>query len=159
MNKVTNITGLDLQKVAPVVDVLHTLLASLQVYYTNLRGYHWHVEGPLFYQLHAQFEKMFDDTAEKIDEVAERLLQLDAKPENRFSVLVGQSQIKETTLVSNPTAIIPEVVESLRVLIALERQALELAGEAGDETTVALLSDFIKGQEKEAWMLKAYLAK
>lgn len=159
MNKVTNITGVDLNKVAPAVEVLHTLLASLQVYYTNLRGYHWHVEGPLFYQLHAQFETMYDDIADKIDEVAERLLQLDAKPENRFSVLVGQSQIKETTLVSCPADIIPEIVDSLRILIALERKALELAGEADDEATVALLSDFISGQEKDAWMLKAYLAK
>ncbi len=159
MNKVTNITGLDLGKVAPVVSALNELLASLQVYYTNLRGYHWHVRGPLFYQLHAQFEKMYDDTAEKIDEVAERLLQLDAQPENRYSVLIGQSKIKETTLVSDPAQIIPEIVDNYRTLIALERKALELAGEADDETTVALLSDFISGQEKDAWMLSAYLSK
>lgn len=159
MSKVTNITGLDLTKVAPVTNALSELLATLQVYYTNLRGYHWHVRGPLFYQLHEQFEKMYDDAAEKIDEVAERLLQLDVQPENRFSVLVGQSKIKETTLVSDPSAIIPEIVENYRVLIALERKALELAGEADDEVTVALLGDFISAQEKEAWMLTAYLNK
>ena len=158
MSKVLNVTGLDQAKVAPVVAALNELLATFQVYYTNLRGYHWHVKGPQFYQLHEAFEKMYDDAAEKVDELAERILQLGAQPENRFSVLVGQSKIKETTLLSDPKVIVPEIVENYRVLIALERAALEVAGEAGDEVTEALLSDFLAGQEKEAWMLTSYLA-
>lgn len=156
MSNVLSITGLDASKVAPIARNLETLLASLQVYYTNLHGYHWHVRGPLFYQLHEQFEKMYDATAEKIDEVAERLLQLDVQPENRFSIIIGQSKIAETTLYSEPSKIIPEIIQNYRTLIAIERETLELASEAGDETTVALLGDFIAEQEKEAWMLDAY---
>lgn len=159
MSKVLNITGLNPAAVAPVAKSLETLLATLQVYYTNLRGYHWHVRGPQFYQLHEAFEKMYDDTAEKIDEVAERLLQLDHQPENRFSVLLGQSKISETTLLADPAKIIPAIVEAYTVLIALEREALTLASEAGDEVTVALMGDFISEQEKSAWMLDAYLAR
>lgn len=158
MSNVLNVTGLDQAKVAPVVAALNELLATYQVYYTNLRGYHWHVKGPQFYQLHEAFEKMYDDAAEKVDELAERILQLGAQPENRFSVLVGQSKIKETTLLSDPKVIVPEIVENYRILIALERAALEVADEAGDEVTVALLGDFLSGQEKEAWMLTSYLA-
>lgn len=159
MSKVLNITGLDVASVAPVAESLKTLLASLQVYYTNLRGYHWHVRGPLFYQLHEAFEKMYDDAAEKIDEVAERLLQLDHQPENRFSVLISQSRIAETTLLSDPSKIIPAIVEAYTTLISIERETLTLASEAGDEVTVALMGDFIREQEKSAWMLDAYLAR
>lgn len=158
MSNVLNVTGLDQAKVAPVAKALAELLATFQVYYTNLRGYHWHVKGSQFYQLHAAFEKMYDDAAEKVDELAERLLQLGVQPENRFSVLVGQSKIKETTLLSEPKTIVPEIVENYRVLIALERAVLELADEAGDEVTVSLMGDFLAGQEKEAWMLTSYLA-
>lgn len=157
MSNVLNVTGLDQSKLAPVSAALAELLASFQVYYTNLRGYHWHVKGPQFFQLHSAFETMYDKAAEKVDELAERLLQLGVQPENRFSVLIGQSKIKETTLLTEPKAIIAEIVDNYRVLIALERAALELADEAGDEVTVALLGDFLREQEKDAWMLSAYL--
>ena len=36
---------------------------------------------------------------------------------------------------------------------------LSLASEAGDEVTVALLSDYLKEQEKLVWMLCAYSTK
>jgi starvation-inducible DNA-binding protein len=34
-----------------------------------------------------------------------------------------------------------------------------LASEAGDEATVAMMSDYIKEQEKQLWMLTAYSSK
>ncbi|KAA2659630.1 DNA starvation/stationary phase protection protein, partial [Alistipes onderdonkii] len=37
-----------------------------------------------------------------------------------------------------------------------ERKLLALASEAGDEATVALMSDYLKEQEKMVWMLTAY---
>ena len=156
-NKIFSITGLNSKDLKGVISGLETLLASYQVYYNNLRGYHWHIRGPLFYQLHAQFEKWYDATAEKIDEIAERLLQLEAIPENRVSVLVGQSKIKEITQMSDSAQILPEILDNYKVLMAIERETLHTASEAGDEVTVALMGDLLAEQEKEIWMLTAYL--
>ena len=158
MSNVLNVTGLDQNKIAPVLSGLNELLASFQVYYTNLRGYHWHVKGPQFYQLHKAFEDMYDGAAEKVDEIAERILQLGAQPENRFSAYLTQSKIKETSFVSDPKVIVPQIVEDYKVLIALERNILEQASEIGDEVTVSLMNDFLSEQEKDAWMLTSYLA-
>ena len=74
-------TGLDAKKVEKVVKELSQLLADFQVYYANLRGFHWNVKGDKFYQLHEYYEGQYNDAAAKVDEVAERLLQLDARPE------------------------------------------------------------------------------
>ena len=74
---VLSITGIKAAAAAKVVKGLNQLLADFQVYYTNLRGYHWHVRGPQFFTLHEQFEKMYDGAAEHIDEIAERILQQD----------------------------------------------------------------------------------
>ena len=156
-NKIFSITGLNSKDLKGVISGLETLLASYQVYYNNLRGYHWHIRGPLFYQLHEKFEKWYDATAEKIDEIAERLLQLEAIPENRVSVLVGQSKIKETTQMSDSAQILPEILDNYKVLMAIERETLHTASEAGDEVTVALMGDLLAEQEKEIWMLTAYL--
>ena len=154
---VLSITGLDAAQVAPVVKGLQQLLADFQIYYTNLRGYHWHVRGPQFVTLHSQFEKMYDEAAESVDEIAERILQLGATPENRFSEYLKVSQLKEQTNVSAPADIIPAILEALRVLIAQERSILALADEANDTATADLISDFLDGQEKMAWMVSALL--
>ena len=37
-----------------VVASLQQLLADFQVYYTNLRGFHWNIKGHDFFVLHSQ---------------------------------------------------------------------------------------------------------
>ena len=51
------------------------------------------------------------------------------------------------------------VLDALAVLIALERQVLSTAGDNGDEVTVAMMSDYLREQEKSAWMLTAFATK
>ena len=71
---------LDEKKVQGVVSALHSLLADFQVFYTNLRGFHWDIEGHGFFVLHGKFEELYDDAAEKADQIAERILMLGGKP-------------------------------------------------------------------------------
>ena len=49
------------------------------------------------------------------------------------------------------------VIDTLSALLPLERELLNFSDEIGDEGTNSLMSDFISGQEKTIWMLKAYL--
>ena len=78
-----------------VVKSLQQLLADFQVYYTNLRGFHWNIQGPDFFVLHSKFEDLYNDAAEKIDEIAERILTLGGVPANKFSDYLKISKIKE----------------------------------------------------------------
>ena len=144
--KTLEITGLNAAAVAPVVKALNQLLADFQVYYTNLRGLHWNIRGNQFFSLHTHFE------------IAERLLQLEATPEHRFSAYLQQSEVKELGVVHDKEDALQYVLDTLRLLIAEERAVLAVAQEAGDEVTVALISDYLRGQEKEVWMLAATLA-
>lgn len=158
MTNILEITGLNAAKSGEVIKQLNTLLADLQVFYTNLRGLHWHITGRQFFLLHKRFEKMYDDAAEKIDEVAERLLQLGAQPENRFSVLLTQATIKEATAVTQTEAALDLVLDNIKTLIAQERAVLAAAGEADDEVTAGLIGGYLAEQEKLVWMLVAYNA-
>lgn len=158
MTNILEITGVNAAKSGEVIKQLNTLLADLQVFYTNLRGLHWHITGRQFFLLHKRFEKMYDDAAEKIDEVAERLLQLGAQPENRFSVLLTQATIKEATAVTQTEAALDLVLDNIKTLIAQERAVLAAAGEADDEVTAGLIGGYLAEQEKLVWMLVAYNA-
>lgn len=150
---------LDEVKVAAVVDSLNNLLANLQVYYANLRGSHWNVKGKGFFILHAKYEELYDDAAAKVDEVAERILQLGGVPENRPSVYTAAADVRESGNVPAGKDGILEVLDTTSLLIAKEREIAGLAGETGDNVTAALMDDYLKGQEKLVWMLLAFLEK
>ena len=47
--KTLNYIKLNESGVANVVSALHQLLADFQVYYTNLRGFHWNIKGHGFF--------------------------------------------------------------------------------------------------------------
>lgn len=147
---------LDANKVAKTVESLQQLLADFQVYYTNLRGFHWNIKGSGFFTLHGKFEEMYDDAAEKVDEIAERILMLNGVPANKFSDYLKAATIKEVSGITSGEDAIKNILESLSVLIKAERNIMEQAGESGDETTVSMLNDYLVEQEKMVWMLVAY---
>lgn len=51
------------------------------------------------------------------------------------------------------------LLEGYSVLLQQQRELLAVAADAGDEGTASLMSDYIKEQEKQVWMLNAYLGK
>ena len=142
-----------------VVASLQQLLADFQVYYTNLRGFHWNIKGHNFFVLHSQFEKMYDDTAEKVDEIAERILMLGGVPKNKYSDYLKVSNIKEVEGVTNGDEALNNILETYSHFIVEERKLLAVASQAGDEATVAVMSDYLNEQEKMVWMLCAYASK
>lgn len=149
---------LDQNKSKKVVETLQQLLADYQIYYTNMRGFHWDIKGPSFFTLHIQFEKMYNDAAEKVDEIAERILQLGDKPVNKFSDYLKTAKLEEVSGVSDAKTAVKHILDSLGHLIGLERKVVELASDNEDEVTVAIMDDFLTEQEKMVWMLSAYLS-
>ena len=146
-------------KVADVVSALHRLLADFQVHYTNLRGFHWDIKGHGFFVLHGKFEDMYNDAAEKVDEIAERILMLGGTPANKFSDYLKVANINEVDKVSNGEQALDNILQSISYLIGEERKILSIASQAGDEVTVSMMSDYLKEQEKLVWMLVAYNSK
>ena len=88
---------LDAVAAGKVVEALQQLLADYQVFYTNLRGFHWNIKGHGFFVLHSKFEDMYNDAAEKVDELAERILMLGGVPVNKFSEYLKVAKVKEVS--------------------------------------------------------------
>ena len=157
--KTLNYIKLNESGVANVVSALHQLMADFQVYYTNLRGFHWNIKGHGFFVLHEKFESMYDDAAEKVDEIAERILMLGGVPENTFSEYLKVAKIKEVSDVACGSDAVSNILETYGYLIGEERKIIELANEAGDDVTADLMTGYLKEQEKMVWMLVAFSTK
>ena len=156
MNTLNNI-GLDKVKTTALAQKLNDLLANYSVFYQNVRGYHWNIQGDNFFELHAKFEELYNDLFMKIDEVAERILTLGEEPAYNFSKYLEVSDIKETHQVSDGKVAITEIIDAFAVLLAKQRTILAESGDADDEGTNSLMSDYITEQEKLVWMYSAYL--
>jgi starvation-inducible DNA-binding protein len=158
MAKINNI-GLEVKDTEKLAGQLNELLANYQLFYMNARGFHWNIRGEKFFELHAKFEEIYTDALVKIDEIAERILTLGYTPLHSFSDYVNTSEIKEITGVSDGQKAVESVLHGFKVLILKERELLKLSDETEDEGTNALMSDYIREQEKLVWMYSSFLGK
>lgn len=158
MANLSNI-GLDKDKTKELGIKLNILLANYSVFYQNTRGYHWNIKGENFFELHMKFEELYNDLLMKIDEVAERILTLEHAPQHKYSEYLKLSEIGESNQVSDGITAIHEILDSFKSIISLQREILDLSDDAGDEGTNALMSDYIREQEKLVWMYSAYVNK
>jgi len=139
--------------------MLNDLLANYQVFYTNVRGFHWNIKGEKFFELHLKFEELYDNLNLKVDEIAERILTLGYQPNHSFTSYLKQSEIKESENTSEAKANVESILNSLSALIKKQRDILNLSADADDEGTNSLMSDYIREQEKLVWMYSAFLKK
>ena len=154
-----NAIGLDTTKSKKLADKLSELLANYSVFYQNVRGYHWNIKGDNFFELHLKFEELYNDLFIKIDEVAERILTLGYTPKHNYSDYKKESKIVESSEVSDGIKAVKEIIESFKIIIMHQRDLLNLSADAGDEGTNALMSDYIRAQEKLVWMYSAFVKK
>ena len=153
-----NSIGINKEKATELSRKLNDLLANYQLFYQNLRGLHWNIKGKEFFELHVKFEEFYDDAVIKIDEIAERILTLEGEPLHTFSDYLKTAEIKEEKNITNGSQGVEIIITNFKVLIAKEGAILSLAGDAEDEGTVSLMSDYISETEKTLWMLNSYLS-
>jgi starvation-inducible DNA-binding protein len=136
---------------------LNLLLADFQMYYQNLRGFHWNIQGRNFFELHVKFEELYNDAAIKVDEVAERILTVGGTPLHSFADYVAQAKIEAVTNVHHGEKAVQIIIANLNSIIERERTIQDLAEEARDTGSGDMISAFIEEQEKTLWMFNAWL--
>ena len=154
-----NHIGLDEKKSTHLITDLNVLLADYQLFYMNTRGLHWNIKGEKFFELHLKFEELYNNLVLKIDEVAERILTLGGMPLHSYSDYLKLSSVKEAKNISKGIEGVELIVDSFKKVIIKQRKILKISADAGDEGTNALMSDYIREQEKLIWMYSSYLNK
>ena len=155
--KTINQIGLDEAKSKSLAEGLNQLLADYMMFYQNTRGLHWNIKGEKFFELHLKFEELYTNLLLKVDEIAERILTLGGTPLHTFDDYQKTTQIKSKKNISDGNTGITNVLDSFKTIIIKQRFLLNLAAETDDEGTNALMSDYIREQEKLVWMYSSFL--
>ncbi len=152
-----NAIGIETHQADQLVEKLNDLLANYMVFYQNTRGLHWNIKGNKFFELHLKFEELYTNLLVKVDEVAERILTLGGEPVHTFDDYTKSSSIRALKNVSQSGEAVKSLLDAFQILILKQRELLDLAAIANDEGTNALMSDYIREQEKMVWMYSAYI--
>ena len=154
-----NQIGLDKGKSKSLADGLNNLLSDYMMFYQNTRGLHWNIKGEKFFELHLKFEELYTNLLLKVDEVAERILTFGATPLHTFDDYKSTAKIKSVKNLSDGKQGVQAILGAFEIIIVSQRELLNFSADANDEGTNALMSDYIREQEKLVWMYSSYLNK
>ncbi len=158
MKAKTNI-GLDKSQSDNLAKKLNELLSDYMMFYQNTRGLHWNIKGDKFFELHLKFEELYTNLLLKVDDIAERILTLNHVPFHSFTDYEKQSEIKSLKNITDGKKGVEHIVSTFETILLKQRELLILSADANDEGTNALMSDYIREQEKLVWMYSSYLGK
>ena len=136
---------------------LKTAFASEYAFALKSQNFHWNTEGPLFYQHHLLFERIYDEVYGSIDKFAEELRSLQIYAPASYSKFSMLSQIQDENSV-------PEFQDMLRELLAdsdkmanMFKIVFAMAEDAGDHGLSNFFADRQDAHKKHSWMLRASL--
>lgn len=134
---------------------LSVLMADTYALYLKTQNYHWHVRGAQFKALHTLFETQYQELAEAVDSIAERIVTLGHHAPATFKSFETLKTITDGNSSLNAQEMIKELAQDNQALVRDLNKAIRLVQEQHDEGTASLLADRLLAHEKARWMLEA----
>ena len=142
------------------VVALNQILADTMMLRDLYKKAHWQISGATFYSLHLLLDKHYEEQAEAVDTIAERIMALGG-----LSYATPQD-VAEATSIERPPRGREDVPSNLQRLLEAHRKSLEYmrpvaseATEYGDDGTNDLIvSDLIRTHEAQVWFIAEHLA-
>ena len=137
---------------------LNQLLADEHVLYNKTRSYHWNVEGPSFMAFHKLYENQYNELAELIDQIAERIRTIGHFAEGRLKEILKLTNLEETEVPVDQEEQIANLLSDHEVIIGRVRKMVDDFEEKyKDKGSSDFVTGVLKYHEKTAWMLRSYV--
>ncbi|GAB3502458.1 ferritin-like domain-containing protein [Spirosoma knui] len=138
---------------------LAKLLADEFVLYTKTLNAHWNLEGMDFHSVHVYFEELYNQSAELVDGIAERIRQLGHYAPATLKNFLQLTHLTEQDAgVNDSRSLMTQLLRDHESIIEFIRGTIR---EFQDAHHDAGTSDYVTGvmetHEKIAWMLRAHL--
>src|SRR5258708_13828453 len=141
------------------VENLNQILVDTITLRDLYKKHHWQAAGPTFYQLHLLFDKHAGEQNELVDAIAERIQLLGGVS------LAMAHDVAETTLIprppkgrEEPPVQISRLLHAHEIVLKEARAMARRAAGAGDDGTNDLLvSDVIRRNELQVWVVAEHV--
>lgn len=133
---------------------LQQVLVDTYALYLKTQNYHWNVKGPRFHSLHELFQEHYEELAEAIDEIAERIRQLDIYVPATLVLFGKMTTVTEEEKELGAAKMVELLVDAHEAVKKSVAEAMQKAEKENDEGTLDLLIQRLKAHDKALWMLK-----
>jgi len=149
--------GISDKNLKSVATLLNTLLADEVILYIKTRQAHWNYEGDNFMEMHKFYEGQYEELAEMVDEIAERIRMIGHHAEGRLKDFLKLTNLEEQNYTIDQNEQVRNLTDDHQTIIRLLRNGIEKVDKLKDAGTVDLLTKIMEQHEKMAWMLRSYL--
>lgn len=140
-----------------VIEHLSQHLADTYILYIKTQNFHWNVEDPRFYFLHKMLEEQYEQLAEAVDVIAERLRGLEVRSPGSMKEFLSLTILKEASGKYTGNQMIENLLHDHTLIINYLHGFITQANDQHDDGTSDLFIDRIREHEKTAWILRSHL--
>ena len=142
------------------VEILNQVLVDTMTLRDLYKKHHWQMSGVTFYQLHLLLDKHYEEQADLVDMIAERIMALGG-----ISIAMAPDVAELTTIPRPPKGRedvptqLARLLEAHEIILRQAHEGASAADESGDDGTNDLLvSNIIRTNEPQVWFLAEHLA-
>ena len=153
-DKLATPTDLKSNAIKDVASGLNTVLADSYALYLKTKNFHWHVSGPHFRDYHLMFDEQAAQILGTTDAIAERV----RKTGNTTLRSIGDIA-RHQTIDDNdedyvaPAAMLKQLRDDNLALVETLRVLKDVADDAKDNATSAIVDEWTDAAEERAWFL------
>ena len=152
-----NKIGISEKNVKKIVEALSHILADTYIIYVKTQKFHWNVVDERFYSLHKMFEEQYEQLAEAVDVIAERIRMLEHPAPATMKDFLKLATIKETENIPGGQQMIRILVSDHEQIIREIRPKIAEFVEMHDDGSSDMLIARLREHEKTAWFLRSHL--
>ena len=142
-----------------VAESLRLVLADTFVLYMKTYAIHWNYQGDKFFSVHKMTEEHYEELAEAIDEIAERIRALGKAAPISLSTILASSDLQELerNMAGTDDKSLIDLISSHTLLSKRAHESAEICETMGDLYSHDLMVSRIGNHDKAVWMLQSFL--
>lgn len=139
---------------------LNQVLVDTMVLRDMYKKHHWQMSGATFYQLHLLLDKHYDEQAELVDLMAERIQALGGISYAMPHDVAEHSRVERPPIGREEVPVqLSRLLEAHELILKEAHEFAKAADEAGDDGTNDLfVSNVIRTNESQVWFIAEHLA-
>lgn len=152
----TIVTPIEQNAAKQVANSLSVVLADTYILYIKTQNFHWNVVDPRFYSLHKMLEKQYEELADAVDEIAERIRMLGQKSPGSMKEFLKLTSLQEADNDEAANEMIRQLANDHQAIAKHISPLIPTMQKLGDEGSADLLIQRLRYHEKTAWMLTSH---
>ena len=141
------------------VEKLNVVLADTYAVFMLTQNIHWNIVGSNFYGVHKMTQVHYEEIADAIDIIAERIRALGHPAPSGFNVYTALTTVPsvDTTMLSNH-AVCLHLIDAHQQVCQSLKKVITTADAENDSATSDLMIERLQAHEKYIWMLTATIS-